>query len=236
VFRPVVDLATDTNAWGQKLTAFYPDKTKFAAEQGAPSTPVLYKNVAKEMREATGIDAYPEQWRVFIEGSPMGWGPLGYMLKSIAQSNADMEGRKKDLIDEIPGSTAWRMLGVSRLMGGTSRYLDARYHEQYDKALADRRELSAQAGAGKEAQWLRANPERGRRIEALKAQETVMRGIAKDYNGLIRSMQAGTIDLERGQQQLARIADRRERQMRDFLKLAKQWDEDDLGEPEEVEE
>jgi hypothetical protein len=235
VFRPVVDLATDTNAWGQKLTAFYPDKTKFRSEQGALATPVLYKNLAREMRETTGIDAYPEQWRVFTEGTPLGWGPLGYMLKSVAQSNADMEGRKKDAIDEIPGSTIFRVLGASRFFGGTSRYLDARYHEQYERALVDRREFAAQDAAGKGAAWLRANPERARRIEALRAQETEMRALTKDYNAIIRSMQGGTINLDSGQRQLQSIADRREKQMRGFLRLARQWDEDELGEPEEVE-
>jgi Large polyvalent protein associated domain 38 len=235
VFRPVVDLATDTNAWGQKLTAYFPDKTKYAAEQGAPSTPVVYKNLAKEMRQLTGIDAYPEQWRVFAEGTPLGWGPLGYILKSVAQSNSDMEGRKKDLIDEIPGSTMLRLVGASRLVGGTSRYLEARYHQQYDKALSDRREFNAQEAAGKGARWLQANPERARRIDALKEQETEMRSISKDYNALIRGMQAGTINLEQGRRQLESVANHREKQMRGFLRLAQQWNEEELGGPEEVE-
>ena len=234
VFRPVVDLATDTNAWGQKLTAYYPDKTKFAAQQGAPSTPVVYKNLADEMRRITGIDAYPEQWRTFVEGSPLGWGPLGYVLKSVAQSNAEMEGRRKDPIDEIPGSTVWRLLGGSRVVGGTSRYLEARYHEQYDKSLSDLREYSLQKQAGRGDRWLQANPERARRIDAIKAQEREMRSISKEYNALLRGMQAGTISLERGQRQLEGVANHRERQMRDFLKLVHAWNEDELGEPEEV--
>jgi hypothetical protein len=235
VFRPVVDLATDTNAWGSKITPYFPDRTKFSSEQGATATPVLYKNLAREMREFTGIDAYPEQWRTFVEGTPLGWGPMGYLLKSMTQSTAELEGRKKDTIDEIPLSTAWRVLGGARFFGGTSRYLESRYHDQYTKAQNDIRELNVQKAAGKDSQWLRSNPERASRIEALKAQESVMRGIRQEYNAAIRGLQGGTLDLEQGQRQLAQIADRREKQMRDFLKLANQWDEEELGEPEEEE-
>jgi hypothetical protein len=236
IFRPVVDLATDTNAWGQKLTAYYPDKKKFASEQGAPSTAVMYKNLADNMRSLTGIDAYPEQWRTFVEGSPLGWGPLGYAMKSLAQSNAEMEGRRKDTIDQIPGSFLWRVTGASRFLGGTSRYLDARYHEQYDKALRDVREFNAHKAEGNELRWARANQDRMRRIDALKGQENLMRSISKEYNALLRGMQNDTISLELGTRQLESIANRRETQMRNFLKLVNEWDEDELGEPTEVEE
>jgi len=188
------------------------------------------------MRSLTGVDAYPEQWRTFVEGSPLGWGPLGYALKSLAQSNAEMEGRRKDAIDEIPGSFLLRLTGASRLLGGTSRYLEARYHDQYDKALVDVREYNAQKAAGREDRWAAANPERMRRIDALKGQENLMRSISKEYNALLRGMQNGTISLDKGTRELGSIADAREKQMRNFLKLVNEWNEEELGSPEEVEE
>jgi hypothetical protein len=157
-------------------------------------------------------------------------------MKSLAQSNAEMEGRRKDTIDQIPGSFLWRVTGASRFLGGTSRYLDARYHEQYDKALRDVREFNAHKAEGNELRWARANQDRMRRIDALKGQENLMRSISKEYNALLRGMQNDTISLELGTRQLESIANRRETQMRNFLKLVNEWDEDELGEPTEVEE
>lgn len=221
VFRPVVDLATDTNAWGNKLTAFYPDRTKFATEQGKPQTPVFFKERARELREYTGIDIYPEQMRAILEG--VAWGPAGYLMKSIADSNADMEGRKKDPLDQVPGSTILRLLGASRFVGGQSRYLDARYHEEFDKASVDQKEQNEAKVQGKEAEWRRENPEKASRVDALKAQERVMRGIAKDYNATIKEIQARDSELtdEAELAKLARIQAKREEAMRDFLRKRK---------------
>jgi len=156
-------------------------------------------------------------------------------MKSLAQSNAEMEGRRKDTIDQIPGSFLWRVTGASRFLGGTSRYLEARYHEQYDKALVDVREFNVHKAAGREDRWAAVNPDRMRRIDALKGQENLMRSISKEYNALLRGMQNDTISLERGTRELGYIADQREKQMRNFLKLVNEWNEDELGEPEEVE-
>ena len=227
IFKGAVDMATDTNAWGQKLTAFYPDRRKFQAEQGKPSTPVFFKEIADDMRKSTGIDLYPEQWRALLEGSPAGWGPMGYIMKSIADSNADMEGRKKDLIDQIPGSSILRLFGASRFVGGASRYLDARYHEQYDKALVDLREYNSAVARGEGQEWSAQHPERRRRVEALKNQESAMRGLSKDYNATIKALQGGTSDNDTALEQLNRIQDRRQAAMRAFLQANKVSVEED---------
>lgn len=224
VFKGAVDMVTDTNAWGQKLTAYFPQQGKFESEQGRTNTPKFYKDAAKNIRELTGWDLYPEQWRALMEG--VAWGPAGYALKSIADSNAEAEGRKRDPLDQVPGSSLIRLLGASRFVGGQSRYVESAYHDTFGKAMVDVKEMNAAKGAGKEREWRTDNPEKAQRADALAKQRTQLMAIAKDYNAVVKAMQTEQIDVETGRERLGLIQDRREALMREFLRSNRRQEAD----------
>jgi len=224
-------LVSDTNAWGQKLSAFYPQAGKFESEQGRAQTPVLYKEMAQYARKNLGIDLYPEQWRVIADG--VAWGPAGYALRALADQNKENEGRRLDPLDQIPGSGLAKFIGVSRFVGGPSRYLDQRYYEQYGKASVITKEYNAAKARGKGAQYLTADPARAQLLGALQRQEREMRALTKDYNQIVRDMQNNRIDLVVGRKRLEVLQDKKERLQRQFLRGAGSVD---LSQFEDVEE
>jgi hypothetical protein len=226
VFRPIVDLATDTNAFGGKLTAYYPDQSKFRSEQGKITTPDAYKRMAAAMRESTGWDAYPEQWKTLVEGTA--WGPLGYVLKSITDSSKELEGRELDAIDRMPGSTLLRLVGGDRLIGGMSRYLESKYHEELTKAMRYRREESLAKAEDRLEEWREDNPEKLERLEALRVSHKRINDLTKRYNELLRSAQRGSSDINEIREELGAISDERKAQMIAFLRDALEWDEEEI--------
>lgn len=224
VFKGAIDMVTDTNAWGQKLTAYYPQPGKFESEQGRANTPKLYKDLAQEIRATTGWDLYPEQWRALLEG--VAWGPAGYMLKSLAESNAEAEGRKKDPLDEVPLSSLARLLGASRFVGGQSRYVEAAYYDTYGKASTDLKALNAAKAREADREWRQDNPEKARRADALVKQRNAMLALTKDYNSIVKAMQADKIDTETGRERLGLLQDKKEALMREFLRSNKRQEGD----------
>jgi hypothetical protein len=219
VFKPAIDLLSDTNAWGQKLTAYYPDKKKFEAEQGRPGTPEFYKDLANHARTTFGIDAYPEQWQTMMQGLIVG--PPGAVLRAFADRTKEQEGRPKDFVDELPGSSLLQVAGISRLIGRESRFLEARYYEQYNQALDSTREYKAAEADGHGRLWLARNPERASLVRAIETQETAMRPLVKDYNQAIRDMQGGKINADAARGKLENLMHRKQALMRKFLHAEK---------------
>jgi hypothetical protein len=220
VFKPAIDLLSDTNTWGQKLTAYYPDKKKFQSEQGRPGTPEFYKDLAEYGRTAFGIDVYPEQWQTLMQGLVVG--PPGAALRAWSDRTKEQEGRPLDFVDQIPLSTLWQVAGVSRVIGRESRFLEARYYEQYNQALESTREFKAAEASGRGRQWLTANPERSSLVRAIETQETAMRPLVKEYNQTIRDMQNDKISDGAAQQKLEGLIKRKQGLMRRFLHAQKE--------------
>jgi hypothetical protein len=228
VFRPAVDFATDSDSWGGKMTAYYPDKTKFRSEQGRPTTSVFYKDLAQGL-QGLGLDMYPEQVKSLAEA--IAWGPAGYVLQSVADSNKENEGRRLNPMDRLPASAFLRVVGASRFIGGESRYLEARYYENYERALDDLREFSRAKSEGREAAWRSEHPERMKRVTGLQNQERMMRGLSKEFNASVRELQSGRLTIEAAQPKLERIQNQREQAMRTFLRNLKVWEEEEDDEP-----
>lgn len=224
VFRPALDFITDSDAWGGKLTAYYPDKTKFRSEQGRPTTSVFYKDLAEGL-QGLGMDLYPEQVKAL--GEAIAWGPFGYVLQGVADTNKENEGRRLNPMDKLPASAFLRFMGASRFVGGESRYLEARYYENYDRALDDLREFNRAKSEGREGQWRGEHPERMRRVTALQDQERTMRSLSKQFNTVVRDLQSEKMTVERARPVLERIQNQREGAMRKFLTNTRAWREEE---------
>jgi hypothetical protein len=217
-FRPLIDMATDTDAWGTKLTTYYPDKSKLRAEQGKVGTPMKYKEWSRSLANV-GIDVYPEHLK---SGSEMiALGPVGYALQSYVDSNKEAEGRKLNPIDKMPGSALLRITGASRFVGGGSRYLEARYYEKMDEALKDKRLYNQAKSVGKGSQWERENRDSMRRLNMIDGHEAAMRELAKEYNATVRELQKDGIMFGAARTRFERISNERERAMREFLRKTK---------------
>jgi hypothetical protein len=230
-FRPAVDLATNTDAWGNPLTVYYPDRSKYRSEQGKITTPLFWKNMAKELKDTFGLDVYPEHLKVMAD--TFMWGPPGYALQSFVDADKEKEGRKLNPFDEVPMSNWLRILGASRIIGGRSRYLEARYYDEYEKALTVRRDENLAKQRGNLRDWLREDPSRARRLAILKREETKMRLLGREFNDVVRSLQSGKTTFQASRPKLERIANARERAMRAFLSELKtpkwQYDTDVPG-------
>lgn len=219
--RPLVDMATDTDAWGSKLTTYYPDKSKLRAEQGKVGTPQTYKEIARSL-SGFGIDIYPEHVRSIKEIIALG--PVGYAIDSYVESSKEQEGRRLNALDSIPGSSLLRITGASRVIGGTSRYLEARYYEKLDAVLQDRRLYNQAKSLGRGQQWERENQDRMRRLRAIEAHEATMRGLAKEFNAAMRELQKDKLMFGAARTKFERISNEREKAMRELLRLTQDPD------------
>jgi GGDEF domain-containing protein len=132
--RPIMDIATDTNAFGTSLTPWYPNPNKFHSEQGRVRTEEAYKGMAEWLRENLGIDPYPEQVKALAEGYVVG--PFGEMLRAIHQDDQVEKGEKTEPYAAVPLAG---MLGAGRFVAGERHYLETKY---YDTVIEEGAELN----------------------------------------------------------------------------------------------
>jgi hypothetical protein len=133
VVKPAVNVIANKTAFGAPLAK--PNaEGKFRSENAKTSTEPLWVDTAKSLRQMTGLDAAPEVLRELFMGFPVVAGPVAETIKAATNNKAE-RGLPEDLRDQ------WRFLaplGLNRLLGGDSRYLESVYWER----MADANELS----------------------------------------------------------------------------------------------
>jgi hypothetical protein len=95
VLRSATNVAVNKDSFGRDIAKPWLDRTQFKSEQGYEATPEFYKSMAKGVRETTGLDLLPEQFRELLNGV------LGGLPKSALQTFVDV--RQRDAINEAAG-------------------------------------------------------------------------------------------------------------------------------------
>ncbi len=72
ILKPFAQLATDRNAFGNRITPTFPKQNTLKAEQPKLSTPDIYTDAAVWMQRNMGFDVYPEQIRTVATGLLVG--------------------------------------------------------------------------------------------------------------------------------------------------------------------
>jgi N12 class adenine-specific DNA methylase len=126
--RPLMDIATDSNAFGSSLTPWYPNPQKYHSEQGRVRTEEGYKWMAGWLKDNLGIDPYPEQVKALAEGYLVG--PLGEMLRGVHGQDQAVKGEKGEPYQAVPLAG---MLGAGRFVAGERRFLETQYYELIEK-------------------------------------------------------------------------------------------------------
>jgi hypothetical protein len=72
VWKPMVNIGIDQTGMGLPLTPQFKDDTKMKFEQARRNTPTVFKELAKDIYEATGIDMYPDHLKAVSDGYLIG--------------------------------------------------------------------------------------------------------------------------------------------------------------------
>lgn len=85
ILKPPTSVVANRKASGSQVVSDkFEDPTRYRSEQFGKRTPDLYKDVAIELRQISGIDLAPEEIQAFIRGYPLGVGNM--MLTGLVEN------------------------------------------------------------------------------------------------------------------------------------------------------
>ena len=126
--RPIVDVATNTSAFGAPITKPRLNPKIPASAQGRENTEGFWKDTAKKLYEITGADVAPEKIKAM-------W--LGYTAGPIADATKALTFDKdeKGLTTSFRDDLRYLMpFGFNRFVGGDSTFLQAKYYDSLKQA------------------------------------------------------------------------------------------------------
>lgn len=131
--RPMMEIATNTTAFGGRVHKATMSEDKAAADQGFDTTPGIWHQIARYIHQTTGADYAPEDYRTMAKG--LSFGPLRLITSGIvdfAERGATRKGfHKPTAMEELPpalatlGGTMW----YGKFRGVSQQY----YYEAYDE-------------------------------------------------------------------------------------------------------
>lgn len=124
VFLPLVQLAMNKNYQGNAIHR--PDdwvKNKLKFEAGFPATPAIYKDVAEELYNLTGIEVFPEALQHITRSYTGGGGAdFGRILNLLGKA---VDGESVEDLKEVPIAQAFKTY--------PNKYDQKKYLERYDE-------------------------------------------------------------------------------------------------------
>jgi hypothetical protein len=78
--QPILQVSDNTNMFGQGIHRDFTGSEQFASEQGKATTDDFWKEAATEIREATGVDAFPETYK-YLANSYLSMVPVDKLVK-----------------------------------------------------------------------------------------------------------------------------------------------------------
>lgn len=126
--RPIVDVATNTSAFGAPITKPRLNPKIPASAQGRENTEGFWKDTAKKLYETTGADVAPEKIKALWLGFTAG--PIADATKAIT-FDKDEKGLTTSFRDDL---RYLMPLGFNRLVGGDSTFLQAKYYDSLKQA------------------------------------------------------------------------------------------------------
>jgi len=173
IAQPGAALSANANVFGQPIHTAYPDDKKFVSDQGKRTTPKMWKDLAGDLREHTGIDFYPETLP-FVVTNYGGSTVTDLLRLTLASQPRTDQG--------LPDNA---LTATTRLTNSDADYYDsARMYKTLDSLLDTKKQLSSiqqhageQAGAvGSDAykaaaqqagnEWISSNPQAAKELTA----------------------------------------------------------------------
>ncbi|RQH06618.1 LPD38 domain-containing protein [Paraburkholderia dinghuensis] len=196
LLRPAAQVAMNTSTFGSPITRdLSPDQ--YRSMQGQMNTEESYKRLANNVREVTGLDLAPEEWKTLVNGYMIG--PLTGLASLFREPGA--KGRPGSTRDELGLADAF---GLSRVLKSDPGELQSVFYDTLNRAQAQQR--AAKAGDAD------ANPVRD---DATTRATNALRTLSKEANQAYRDANGDT-DVIRPQ--LEAIQAQREAIMRDYLR------------------
>ncbi|MCQ9120938.1 hypothetical protein MUU45_000756 [Rodentibacter pneumotropicus] len=86
IFKPFVELATDRNAFGNKITPNWVNEKELHATQSKSNTAKFWEDVAKTMYDVFGMDAHPESYQHLINAYKGFLGSAGDLATALIEN------------------------------------------------------------------------------------------------------------------------------------------------------
>jgi len=162
VLRPLTSIASDQTAFGQPLTPVFKSADKFRSEQARRTTPRAYTEVAKEIREMTGVDLYPDHIKALADGYLIG--PMREITSSLIENPSKEQRGEKG-----------RMPLVASIVDNVNdrQILNSVYYRTRQDLEDANREYESRLRDGTLAGWL--DGEKFQKVQAYKRMELVER-------------------------------------------------------------
>lgn len=95
--RPLAELERNETIFGQDIHTRFPKDNEFRSSQGQRATPAEWKDLAKGMKEMTGVDVYPESLEYLANS--YGAGFMTEVLREFVLENKQAQGKEVGLTD-----------------------------------------------------------------------------------------------------------------------------------------
>ncbi|PTR00260.1 hypothetical protein C8K18_10523 [Paraburkholderia sp. GV068] len=196
LLRPAAQVALNTSAFGSPITRdLSPDQ--YRSMQGQLNTEESYKHLANAVRETTGLDLAPEEWKTLVNGYMIG--PLTG-LASAAFQEPEAKGKAATTREQLGLMDAF---GLSRLIKSNPRELESVFYSELNLAQQHQRA----SGAGDEDTDFATSDAATKATNALRALSTQANTLYRESDG----------DVETIRPQLEAIEQQRQQVMRSFL-------------------
>ncbi|WP_179108676.1 LPD38 domain-containing protein, partial [Rodentibacter genomosp. 2] len=86
IFKPFVELATDRNAFGNKITPNWVNEKELHTTQSKSNTAKFWEDVAKTMYDVFGMDAHPESYQHLINAYKGFFGSAGDLATALIEN------------------------------------------------------------------------------------------------------------------------------------------------------
>ena len=205
MIKPLVEVATDRNVFGQKITPAYPLRDQLRSEQAKVSTPPEYRELAVWMQRNMGFDLYPETLRTIVRGYAVG--PFRELFLRPFIDNPQLERMGKETAPSYVRSfvAPFNQLAV---------YIRAR--EAYDELQTLNAERESRADRGEDVQgWL--TTERRRKLALWTQWKKAEQDIRNEKARATRAFNSGKISEARKDTLHELASKRREREQAEFL-------------------
>lgn len=109
ILKPPTSVGVNRKASGSQVVSDkFEDPTRYRSEQFGKRTPELYKDLAIELRQLSGIDLAPEEVQAIIRGYPLGVGNMaltGLVENPFKEEKAKAAGKEANIVN--PVMAAW---------------------------------------------------------------------------------------------------------------------------------
>jgi hypothetical protein len=95
--RPLAELERNETIFGQDIHTRFPKENEFRSSQGQRSTPSEWKDLAKGIKDVSGVDVYPESLEYLANS--YGAGFMTEALRAFVLENKEAQGKETSIVD-----------------------------------------------------------------------------------------------------------------------------------------